>query len=189
MNRFQPTTMVVLGLICMAVSACGQSPIATVTVTEQPTSETEQTSTEPRESTEAPANQGVRRCAKSWNQTASDKQLRDLAFASLVDPIRRDKKATAWVDGWTFGSQPVALIGPGKRGAEVRVKQGQCLVASGPDVGKVYLQFGRRWEQISGDSPTEAAYPAVMMAKAGANSWIRRDGTVLPIVDVSSGIR
>jgi hypothetical protein len=183
MNRLKPTLTLTTGLICFAMTACGTSTHATVTVTEQPTTEPEQSVTDSTDATEVQGKEGVRRCAKLWNQTATDAQLRELAFASLVDPIRRDKKATAWVDGWNFGLHRVALIGPGRRGAEARVKPGQCLVASGPDVGKVYLQFGRRWEQISGDSPTEAAYPAVMMAKAGANSWIRRDGTVLPIVD------
>ena len=76
----------------------------------------------------------------------------------------------------------MALIGPGQRGRTVNVKKGQCLVALGPDTGLVYLRIGNRWSQISGDAPTEPAYPAVMMAKAGGNSYVRRDGTVLPIV-------
>ena len=124
---------------------------------------------------------GLYRCAKAWNRTAGEAQLKDLGLAALVDPVRRDRKATAFVDEWTFADAEVALIGPGKRGDSAKVQRGQCLVATGPDIGRVYVLFGRTWQQVSGDAPAEAAYPAVMMAQAGGDAWIRRDGTVLPI--------
>lgn len=174
----------VLVTASVALAGCGAAP-STVTVTEPNSDKSTTTTTTPEDTTttttEVDAWAGTKRCAKLWNAESTDKQLKDVALAALINPIRRDQKATAWVDGWTFQEGEVALIGPGQRGRTVQTHKGQCLVALGPDTGLVYLRIGRKWLQISGDAPTEPAYPAVMMAKSGGNSYVRRDGTVLPI--------
>ena len=174
------------------LAGCGEdnpSAEADRSVAEQP-AESQPTTSEVQSSSAQPERKqfaGLHRCARAWNKGAGEAQLKDLGLAALVDPVRRNRKATAFVDEWTFADAGVALIGHGKRGETATVRRGQCLVATGPDIGRVFVLFGKTWQQVSGDAPTEAAYPAVMMAQAGGDAWIRRDGTVLPILPEQSG--